>query len=256
MFDSTVIRKLSIIPGIILAMVVTTYGDTQGMKDFGNRLEGTNVRRNALEDFTLVAVHGNFKPFQHNANLNVRFFLPKLPGNASKNVSVQATELQDSFHYFMQSKSSDWKAGRWNTFSNWPTKDVIDKLGLEPNNVGVLAQYRIGNQRPVYLPVDVNQNEANRTKRTYTVHFVTGQDLQSLEISVINIAGAAIVHKPKLMCNKSFNPNCKLYAAGSTQAFDLDMSSLPEGEYHLKLVGHVPRTSTPTSLDIVLYHHP
>jgi hypothetical protein len=34
------------------------------------------------------------------------------------------------------------------------------------------------------------------------------------------------------------------------------MSSLVEGEYHLKLTGHIPGNSTPTSLEIVVYHHP
>ena len=253
---SAIIRKRWVIAGILLAMVVPTYGEAQGMKDFGNRLEGTTMHPNALEDFTLVAVHGNFESFPRNVNLNVRFFLPRLQANPNKKVFVQAVELQDSFHYLMRSKTATWKDGSWNIFGPWSTRDVIDQLGLQADNVGVLAEYRIDNNRPVYLPVDVYHSGKQLAKRIYTFHFITGQDLQSLEISVTNTAGAGMnVHKPELKCNKSFNPNCRLYAAGSTQAFDLDMSSLPEGEYHMKLVGHVPRTSTPTSLDIVLYHH-
>lgn len=242
---------------LLLAISLVTYGQTQGMKDFGDRLEGTNVHRNALEDFTLLAVHRNLPHFVRNVNLNVRFFLPKLPGNPSKRVLVQAVELQDSFHYFMQTKDPNWKDDSWNVFAHWPTRDVIDKLGVQAENLGVLAQYRIDNQRPVYLPVDVYQSDAQTPKRAYTFQFVTGQDLQSLELFLTNAAGAEVrFNKPSLKCNKSFNPNCKLYAAGSTQAFDLDMSSLVEGEYRLKLIGHVPGTLTPTSLEIALYHHP
>jgi hypothetical protein len=242
---------------MFLAIGLVAYAQTQGMKDFGDRLEGTNVHRNALEDFTLVAVHRNFPPFVRNVNLNVRFFLPKLPGNPPKKVLVQAAELQDSFHYFMQTKDPTWKDGSWNIFAHWPTRDVIDQLGVQAENLGVLAQYRVDNQRPVYLPVDVYQSDGQTPRRAYTFQFITGQDLQSLELSVTNIAGTEVnLNKPTLKCNKSFNPNCKLYAAGSTQAFDLDMSSLVEGEYHLKLIGHVPGTSTPTSLEIALYHHP
>src|SRR6266481_2218799 len=125
MSDSTAIHKRWVALGIFLAMAVSTYAQTQGMKDFGNRLEGTNVHLDALEDFTLIAVHRNFSIFPRNATLNVRFFLPSLPANPKKIVFVQATELQDSFHYFMQSKNSTWSDENWNIFANWPTKDVI-----------------------------------------------------------------------------------------------------------------------------------
>ena len=78
-----------------------------------------------------------------------------------------------------------------------------------------------------------------------------------MEIAVSDLRGLLVnLHQPMPKCNKSFNPNCKLYAAGSTQAIDLDLSAQPAGEYQLKLTGHVPGTSAPTSLDLTLYHHP
>lgn len=228
------------------------------MKEFSNRREGTNIHLNALNDFTLIAIHRNFQPFPRNANLNVRFFLPQLHSDAGEKVFVEAVELQDSFHYFMQAKNSPpWKDGSWNTFGPWPTKDVIDPLGLEATNLGVLAGYQLGNARPVYLPVDVYSHDEQSAPHTYTFHFITGQDLQSLDLSLTDSAGKRLnVTLPQLKCSRSLNPNCRLYSAGSTLAFDLDMSSLPQAEYHLKLVGHVPRTSTTTAMDIALYHHP
>src|SRR5207248_2161517 len=78
-----------------------------------------------------------------------------------------AVELQDSFHYFMQSKSSAWNDDSWNIFANWPTKDVIDPLELHADNVGVLARYQIENSRPVYLPVDVYQNGGRIPEHPY-----------------------------------------------------------------------------------------
>ena len=258
MLNSTVIRISWVIAGIFLSGGAAAFGQIHGMQSFDNRIEGTNVHLNALQDFTLIAIHRNFQPFPHNADLNVRFYLPRLSGNSGKKVFVEAVELQDSFHYFMQAKgSTQWKEGGWNVFGPWPTKDVIDRLGIQAKNVGVLAWYRIGGDHPVYLPVDVYQKDERPALHTYTFHFITGQDLQSLNINVTNAAGVAMsLPKPQLRCNTSFNPNCKLYAAGSSQAFDLDMSPLPPGEYHLKLVGRVPGTLTPTSLDIVLYHRP
>ncbi len=256
MLKPTVIRKRLVGAGVFLAMVAAAYSPAQ-MQEFPNRREGTTVRVDALEDFTLLAVHRNFESFPRNANLNVRFFLPKPPDNAKRDIVVEARELQDSVHYLMQPKGISWKGGTWNVFGQWPTKDVIDRLGIDAGNLGVLAEYRVANKISVCLPVDVYPDGKQFGTHAYTFHFITGQDLQSLDISVTNKTGAQVnLPKPKLMCNRSFNPNCKLFAAGSTQAFDLDMSSLAEGEYHLKLTGHVPGTSTPTSLEIVLYHHP
>jgi hypothetical protein len=255
MFELTAIRKLLVVVGPFLATGVATCSLAQ-MQEFPNRREGTTVHVDALEDFTLVALHRNFQRFPHNASLNVRFFLPPLPDNANREVAVEAVELQDSVHYLMQSKNVSWKQGTWNVFGQWPTRDMIDPLGIEADNLGVLAEYRNANRMPVCLPVDVYSDGKELGKHPYTFHFITGQDLQSLDISVTNKAGAEVnLPKPKLMCNKRFNPNCKLYAAGSTHAFDLDMSSLLEGEYHVKLTGHVPGNPTPTSLEIVLYHH-
>lgn len=258
MLDFRPVTRLCWPIAIILAVGAGIHAADQGMKEFPNRREGTNLHLNALNDFTLLAIHRNFQLFPRDANLNVRFFLPQLRSNVAEKVFVEAVELQDSFHYFMQAKSSvPWKDRSWNTFGPWPTKDVIDSLGLEATNVGVLAGYQLGNDRPVYLPVDVYSDNEQPARHTYTFHLITGQDLQSLDLSLTDSAGKRVnLTLPQLKCNRGLNPNCRLYSAGSTLAFDLDMSSLPQAEYHLRLLGHVPRTSTPTAMEIVLYHHP
>jgi hypothetical protein len=229
------------------------------MQDFENRTEGKRVQPHSLPDFTLVALHKNFELFSRNASLNVRFFLPHLPGNSNKKVFVEAVELKDSFHYYMRSKDSyAWRDGGWNTFQRWPTKDVIDGLPLNAENLGVRALYQIDNDRRVYLPVDVYQSGASPSQAAaYTFHFNTGQDLQSLDVVVTNEAGEVMnVPKSLLKCNTKFTPNCIFWAAGSTHHFYLNFYTLPEGQYHVKLVGHVPGNSTPTSFDVAIYHHP
>jgi hypothetical protein len=86
---------------------------------------------------------------------------------------------------------------------------------------------------------------------------MTGRDLQSIDVQVTNPAGAPVkVPLPHLECNKTMNRNCIYYAAGSAGYFDLDMASLPAGEYQVRLVGHIPRTSETTALNIAVYHHP
>src|SRR5438034_9594356 len=156
MFEPMGIRKCWVIAGMFLAMGMATYCLAQ-MQEFQNRSEGTTVHVDALEDLLLVGLHRNFESFPRNANLNVRFFLPNLRDKPNAEVVVEAVELKDSVHYLMRSKDAPAKGGDWNVFSQWPTKDIIDRQGIEAENLGVLAEYRIANKIPVCLPVDVYQ---------------------------------------------------------------------------------------------------
>src|SRR6266446_3006542 len=134
MFEPTGIRIRWVIAGMFLAMLVATCCLAQ-MQEFQNRSEGTTVHVDALQDFILVGVHRNFESFPRNANLNVRFFLPDLRDNPNGDVVVEAVELQDSVHYLMRSKNAPAKGDDWNVFSQWPTKDVIDRQGIEAGNL-------------------------------------------------------------------------------------------------------------------------
>lgn len=229
-----------------------TYGQVAGLVNFSNRVEGVSIRQNALDDFELVGVTRSVEPFPRNASLKVRFFLPRID---SSEIFVEAVELQDSHHYFMRSSNSyPWKQGEWNVFAPWPTGDVIDKLNLDAANIGVRAWYRGANGSRVYAPVDVYQAGEQLPKRSYRFHYVTGQDLRSIEVSVTDVSGAAVkVPLPTLKCS---GDGCIFNFAGSTGRFDLDMSSLAEGEYRVKLVGRVPGTSAATALNVALYHRP
>lgn len=252
-------RQISILQAaaaVLLSAAAVSMAQIQGMRAFENRVEGTNVHTNALQDFTLVAVHRSFAAFSPNATLHVRFFLPSGPASTQREVFLEASELQDSFHYFMQAKNPRrWEYGKLNVFEPWPTKDVIDRLGLHYENIGVRAGYRIANGPPVYVPVDVYQSEGQPVSHVYTFYFISGSDLQALDVAVSNSGGMVMKELAlEQKCNKSFNPSCRLYAAGSTHSFSLDMSTLPQGEYHVRLTGHVPGSLTPTSFNLVLYH--
>src|SRR6266478_5145262 len=131
MFRSTAIPIRLIFAGIFLSAASAAFAQVQGMKAFDNRIEGTNVHTNALQDFTVIAIHRSFQLFPTNTTLHVRFFLPRVVDSPNKEVFVEAVELQDSFHYFMQAKSFKWNENDWNVFEPWPTKDVIDRLGLQ-----------------------------------------------------------------------------------------------------------------------------
>jgi hypothetical protein len=241
---------------IVLFAELVSFGQVQGMQTFDNRREGTNIHPNALQDFNIIAVHREYQSFGPHSTLHVRFYLPRVTDSENRQVFLEATELQDSFHYFMEARSTGLQHdSSWNVFEPWPTQDVIDRLGLHASNIGVRAGYRINNDPPVFLPVDVYQSIAPSSSGVYRFYFITASDLQSLDVAVVNDRGAAL-SAPKFQqkCNKAYNPNCKLYAAGSTNSFSLDMSALPEGVYHIRLLGRVPSSLTPTSFDLALYH--
>jgi len=231
------------------------------MKDFDNRREGTTTRQDALVDIALISIHRYVQPFDSkapmNAALKVRFYVPPDTPDPSK-VFVQAVELQDSLHYFMEAKPTKWKPGQWNVFAEWPTKDVIDSLPVYSDNLGVRAGLQEADSGSLYFPVDVYDNKTPPAKQSYTFNFFTGQDLQSLQIAMTNKLGArAKLDLKPLSCNAdNKRPSCVLYPAGTSQVFSLDMSQLPEGEYHIHLVGHIPKTLETTSLSIRVYHHP
>jgi len=110
MLKPTVIRKDLAAVGVFPATVAASYSRIQ-MQEFPNRREGTTVHVDALEDFTLLAVHRNFESFPHTASLNVRFFLPKLPDSPNKEAVVEAVKLKDSVHSLMRSKNAPSKEG-------------------------------------------------------------------------------------------------------------------------------------------------
>lgn len=225
-----------------------------GMRDFANRLEGTTIQLNALNDFTFVALHRYCERFSKGSTLNVRFFLPQIATEDSK-VFVEAVELQDSLHYFMTAKAAPWRRQAWNIFGPWPTRDVIDPNGIASDNVGVRAAYQIGNKTRVWLPVDVYSTDPQIPGRKYLFYYVTAQDLQSVDISVTNAHGQPVsITKPILQCNKGRNLNCLLYAAGNTLNFELDFSALSEGQYYVHLVGRIPKTFRTASAITAFYH--
>jgi hypothetical protein len=238
----------------LLALMTALWASDsiEGMKPFDNRVEGTAVELHGDEDITLLGIHRSFEQFPKNSILQVQFYLPNTATPSAK-VFVEAREIVDTKHYLMQSKRSSWDEGSWNNFTPWPTKDVIDPLGLDPANIAVLAGYRDGHHPAVYLPVNVMAQPSQPTKRPYTFHFETAWDLHSLEKSITDPSGHSTILKTD---ECKISPSCVIYSAASSQAFEVDMSNFSEGIYSVHLVGHIPGNSLKPDLLIRIYHHP
>jgi hypothetical protein len=261
-------KKLLFIAAALLSVNSARAVQVEGLHEFSNRKEGTSIQRDAAIAFSIVGIHRNFEPFPRNSQLMVRFFLPTLAQQVKKTVFIQASELRESTHYLMQSKDpsewkkSDWKDNDWNLFGSWETNAVIDVLklpngenALDASNIGVIGAYHRPHEPLVYLPVDVYRTGDQLTKKTYTLWFVTGKKLDSLEVSVADAKGVDKNKTTTLKCNKAIVPGCWLYDADTTQSIEVDLSSLPEGEYHLTLKGTVPGTKNRIVLPVWIYHH-
>ena len=242
---------------LVLAITVKAF-QTDGMREFPNRREGTTIRQNAADDFKILAVHRGLATFTRNTQLLVHFFTPPTDNPKVPTINVEACELQDTHHYLMQAKPDpNWKSGQWLTFGPWPTSDVIDRVPVGTGNLGVLTTMLPENAgTPVYLPAEVATPGEHHATAAYTIFFVTGKDLQKLNISVTTQSGTKNTPStPPQECDTRLNPNCTVYRAGSTQAIDIDFSRMNDGIYHIAFTGTIPRSSVVPSIAFSLYHH-
>jgi len=215
-------------------------------------------------DLLFVSVERNIENFARNSVLTVRFYVPS-QSTQQASFFLEAFELQDSMHYYMQAVNQSWTPNTWTSFTPWPTKDVIDDLCLDavrrlqclaPINIGVSAWYRVGKGEPVYLPVEVFSNSAPPRSSLYTFHIVPGRDLQRIEVAVLDEAGMPrTIDVPQLACNLRDDPECVMYPAGTAIAFSIDFRNLPNGMYQISLIGHSPGSADRIPLRISIYHH-
>jgi hypothetical protein len=240
---------------VLCVFVASTFLTAQSgsLRDFGNRLEGTAARQNALNDWQLLGLHRSVVVFGPNAQLRVRLFAPQ----GASRINLEAVELQDFKHYVMRSKESyRWNADAWNTFQPWPTADVIDVLGVKGANMAVLATYTAPGERLTVLPVDVFADALPRASPVYTAYFRTGRDIQTITVTMTLPDGRAAKPPDIKTCNRSLNPSCRLYAAGSTQALDVDGDGVSAGVYRVAITETIPNSSDKISPEFWLYHMP
>ena len=253
-------RILLIIPIMTLAMLPWSSAQVEGLQDFGNRMEGTAVRKDARgPDFTLISIEGHVDSFVPNSNLHVAFYLPSSdPGQNDSSIFVEASELVDSEHYLMQSSPKlKWQNGDLKDFGPWPTRDVIDRLQIVSSNLAIRAGRRIGTSKFLYSPAFVCAGKCSFAARSYTIHFKSGVDLNKLEVSVYDDTGHLLKSlNETLACNTALVSDCIKFPRDATRTFTLNMSAFPTGRYQVHLIGRQPNTTDTTAMSFSLYNHP
>jgi hypothetical protein len=253
-------------PVIELSMVLVILLGIPGsrlfaqMKTYSNRLEGTRVQMDALEDFTILAIHRSSISFSPQSILSVRYYLPDLQDNHQNSqlpsaLFLQAVELQDSHHYFMSAKTPLVAVpNSYNLFGSWRTQDVLDTLSILPSNLGVLAGLKISG-RTVYLPVDVYSSSPAASFGA-TVYLLTGSDLQKVVVTVSDQQGHPMPSAGSTVsCKVSLDPDCVMFKSGSTVPLVLNFAGLPANFYQVNVEGKRPETATTTSIPFVIYFH-
>ncbi len=217
------------------------------LRDFDNRREGQLPAYNGKFDFLCLGIHRTFQKFDRNAKLYVRFPMP----DGATNLFVNAAELLAAKDYVMEAKKT--KLGPVATFGPWPTSDVIDKLGIQWNNLGVLAGFTLNGEK-VFSPVDVGQTLGS-ARSLYTVHFRLGVSIRSLEVTATAKSGNKSLLLYQKSCDPKRFPGCTLWFDSSVQHATLDMSALPTGVYVIMLDGTLSdATDTHTKTTFLLYH--
>ena len=222
--------------------------------EFSNRFEGPAPRPDARRDLRILGLHRRVAPAR-NAILAVSFVLPSEAPVSG--VSIEAAELNDLHNYVMRAKPARWQPGALNTFQPWPTRDIIDPTGVDPDNIGVVVFYTRGTDT-VYLPVDLLSNSSPPPPPAdeYHLHFETGREIQTLHVVITTdgTPGKTIaVRDIWERCDHIADPGCFLFAAGSNQHILLSLTGVPSGIYHILLSATSPNVSGQFSQDFYMF---
>lgn len=154
-----------------------TGGDPNGYRLRGDRCEGVYIRE--VGGTTVVASMTEYvEDFNPTASRSLRVEWTA-PGNG--NVRLRAYSLRHRLYYQMDSLRPTG-----NSSYDWPT-DLLSALKLTKGDLGIVAltSYQVGNnQREVYLPVRIKQQESTTKSSVYQLVLMPGAELDNVFISL------------------------------------------------------------------------
>lgn len=162
---------------LCLSTVAICQPDDEWKKqnDRGNRYEGRVSLEIGAPPIELIGFYGFREKFETGTNesLRVRFYL-----HDTLQVYLCAQEIERKEFYWMEAKPQKWQIG-WNEFGPWPSGEVISKLNLPANNIGVLVRSeKVYGSGPV-SPAILYYSAPPQTITEYTAYFRPGKALAS-----------------------------------------------------------------------------
>jgi hypothetical protein len=213
------------IPAVLLALhlllppALLAAEDPLAYQDRGNRSEGHRRIEISAPSFEVLSfVRGPSRlTRQGDGSLPMAFFLPM-----KSVVHITAQELVPITRYRMEVKRTEWDGG-WNTFAPWPAAQVIEPLGVQLANIGVLARMRtdsLGSGELVALSLSPDRAPAP----TYELQFRAKYDVETASYQLET--GASRVVRSGVVTD---------IIGGAPAAIRFDLSRLPEGPYRLSI---------------------
>ncbi len=173
---------------IILINLVFTQEDElkQDKFHYNNRWEGV-LHKNVSGSFRMLSFTSE-KPtaYTDKDTLQIHFFME----DTTKTLIKSSKIFQDKVNYQMQVENQKWSKG-WNTFTPWPTKDVLIKQNISAKNLAVLIKGR----NNIYIPARVTKSSQKsiKTINKYAVHFFTPANIVELNYTVTSNVSQKVI---------------------------------------------------------------
>lgn len=154
-----------------------------------------------LDLISFIAYRENFS-LQSTKHLNIKFFLEN-----NDNVYITAVNLtgEGRSNYQMKPLKTYYNSG-WQEFNSWPIGDVIKPLGINPNNIGIIAKKSF--DRPgsgIIVPIILYENNYPEQQDKYTIHLLPKNTLSYINYWVISIDDNHVIVPEDELTNKPAN---------------------------------------------------
>lgn len=230
---------------LLSAEVLGRADEWKRRNDRGNRYEGRIEIPVGRPDLELLSFVGFREPFNDEVILRVRFFLPR-----PSEVFIQGRELQEQKQYWMESKPATWKAGAWNEFGPWPTREVISRDGTPWWNLGVLIRLRTQTTNGgEVVPAFVYHGDLPGSVTKYTVHLRPNATLRKVTYTLYRIAQRERIQVKSSTISGSL-------IAGNPFSLTFHVQDLPEGSMSLHIQGAFKNRVGGPVREYRFYHKP
>lgn len=145
----------------------------------GNRYEGVLELRASIKELELISFVAGIEDYSENDSLGVTFFLKD-----TLFAYIMARDIKGKKFYWMEAEEKRWVLG-WNKFWPWPVTEVLNKLGINYTNLGVLVRLenKIYSDGRITPAIVFKQNSTTNIDK-YDMFFLPGLPLKNIQLKV------------------------------------------------------------------------
>lgn len=194
-------------------------------KDRGNRNEGVKRFNVSVYDLELLSFIGYLENVGvgKKVDLKIKFFM-----NEDTSLFITAKELMPQKSYLMKPSRTRWPKG-WQEFSSWPTGQVLNPLGINISQLGILG--RLKNDNPgsgEVAPLIIYHSKPISQIKTYTLYLRPKENLSKVQYSLYRVGSQVPIIKKITLHN--------IYYGGMAFPIVVDLSNQQTGYYKLIII--------------------